>query len=136
MKQLKVCHCVKCENDWHSCLEHPVACPRCKRRDWDGVHDYRGRVIVAAAAVYCRCGKCGNEWKQRQASKKPKECPRCKRRDWEAAPVQALCFMCNGRGCSVCRPPAAVSCVWCHDRGMVAARGGCPECGRVYQVVS
>src|SRR6185369_13308754 len=134
-----MCKCVKCGWEWlqRQPGKVPKMCPACKRRDWDGVNNSLGRPLVAA--VQRRCLKCGWEWKQRQASKVPLACPACKNYKWNKPTPQAECFMCGGRGCSICVPPAVpvpsvvYTCSNCHDRGMVAARGGCPMCGKVYE---
>jgi len=88
--------CLKCGMEWNSNKPgHPVQCKRCKRKDWDGLHNSTGRLLsapvvrVAAAAVPsvtvgvpCTCAWCGGSWVSRSAETVPVQCPKCKRVKW------------------------------------------------------
>lgn len=104
-------------------------CPRCHGAEHFKMANKRDKV----ATKYVGCGICSNisrcEWCSDNGW--PGGCPACGQNPLE---IPAVCFMCGGAGCPACNPlpVVTVQCTNCHDRGMVAARGGCPACGRVY----
>ena len=128
--------CTKCGYKWESLVISPVACPRCKRRDWDGIHDANGRLLVVRSVTRRECFRCGYYWQPRRMGV-TKECPRCKRRDWQADqsdPAIKNCWYCMGSGCPMCKKMAVtpqplitmvVPCKRCHGELV----GGCGVCG-------
>jgi predicted Zn-ribbon and HTH transcriptional regulator len=65
------CHCWRCGWVWRSRVEgRPLACPKCKRRDWDRERVKRVREVIRSAesaeikrlrlghSLGCACGRC------------------------------------------------------------------------------
>jgi predicted Zn-ribbon and HTH transcriptional regulator len=129
--------CTKCGCNWITRVASPVSCPNCKSRNWSGVN-----LVREVKRIRRLCVKCGYDWFS-HGGVTPKQCPNCKSKAWSgqhnwrgdlvaAASGAPACFMCGGVGCPSCKPAAPARCVNCNDVGMVAARGGCPSCGKVY----
>ena len=111
------CRCLLCGNVWVSNKKggSPVQCPKCKRKDWDGLHNSYGRLLVGeptgvaapvrVAAVVgdgvpCSCALCGGSWVSRSAASVPLQCPKCKKTKWRAGErddgVPCACVLCGG----------------------------------------
>ena len=126
------CRCLKCGHGWLSFVKQPKQCPVCKRKDWDGLHNSMGRLLVAPAPCRCPHAGCGYEWTPRKAA--PKQCPMCKRylvlaavpgvvdAAPDAAPVRR-----------VSKTKATRECSWCTNVYVEhlndESSGMCPNCG-------
>jgi predicted Zn-ribbon and HTH transcriptional regulator len=125
LKRRTACVCLKCGHNWSSFVKQPKQCPVCKRKDWDGLHNSMGRLLVTVAAGECKCVKCNYEWSPRKPD--PRQCPMCKRYDWRGGP--AVAAVVSGK------PPRRVyrACNWCNgvwnDDSLGKYPGMCPWCG-------
>lgn len=147
----RACKCLKCDHVWVTSMPNdPKQCPKCKRKDWDGLHNSYGRLISpsggvagkVAGAAGCRCESCGASWSSGRVE--VTECPFCRAAMGGSAAAPCECVLCGGKWVSRSAETVPDRCPKCHkakwaapdpfdpDGLLLPGRCACRICGNVW----